>query len=206
VGHLQHADLLQVDAGADAAAAQDALVHVAHHGMAGLVHLVPRLVGMPEVEPVHSVFPGQVLELAIQVPGAGVAFAVVVGQQQVHDVATGLPHLGGVGLHRDGGGDGVGAGGVQAPLPLDLHQADATHAGDAQVLVVAQGGDADVELLGRLQDGGAQGHLDPVAVDGDGHLPADGHLIGGRRHLQTAGPLARRRTGDDPAQLLVSHA
>ena len=31
---LQHADLLQVDAGADAAAAEDALVHVADHGVA----------------------------------------------------------------------------------------------------------------------------------------------------------------------------
>ena len=37
---LEHADLLQVDAGADAAAAQDALVHVADDGVARLVHRV----------------------------------------------------------------------------------------------------------------------------------------------------------------------
>ena len=40
---LQHADLLQVDAGADAAAAEDALVHVADDGVARAVDLVPRL-------------------------------------------------------------------------------------------------------------------------------------------------------------------
>ena len=34
VDGLQHADLLQVDAGADAAAAEHALVHVADHGVA----------------------------------------------------------------------------------------------------------------------------------------------------------------------------
>ncbi len=43
VDGLEHADLLQVDAGAHAAAAADALVHVAHHGVAGEVGVVLRL-------------------------------------------------------------------------------------------------------------------------------------------------------------------
>jgi hypothetical protein len=76
---LQHADLLQVDAGADAAPAEHALVHVADHGVAGAVDLVAALLQVAEAEEIHAVFHGQRLKLAVLVAAAGVAFAVVIG-------------------------------------------------------------------------------------------------------------------------------
>ena len=47
---LEHADLLQVDAGAHAAAAADALVHVAHDRVARVVDLGDRRLGVAEAE------------------------------------------------------------------------------------------------------------------------------------------------------------
>ena len=64
---LQHAHLLQVDAGPHAAAAKDALVHVADHGVARGVDRVPRLGHVAEAEKVHAIFRGQRLEFAVAV-------------------------------------------------------------------------------------------------------------------------------------------
>ena len=68
-------------------------------------------------------------------------------------------------LHLDRRGDRVAARRLQRPLPFDLDHADAAHAGQAQVLVVAERGDADAQLLGGLEDRRAQRHRDRVAVD-----------------------------------------
>ena len=56
---LEHADLLQVDAGAHAAAAEDALVHVALDRVAGVVDLERGLVGVAEAEEVDAVLLGR---------------------------------------------------------------------------------------------------------------------------------------------------
>ena len=173
VDGLQHAHFLHVDAGAHAAAAADALVHVAHDRVARVVH-GHGLFHVAEAEAVDPVLLGQRLELAVAVAHAGVAVAAVLGEQQVEHVPAGDPHRLGVGVDLDGRGDGVGAGGLQGPLPLDLHHADAADAGDLEVGVVAQGGDAHADALGRLEDGGAQGHLGLDAVDGDRDGGPDG--------------------------------
>ena len=90
---LEHADLLQVDAGAHAAAAADALVHVAHDGVARAVDLETRLLGVAEAEAVDAVLLGQRLQLAVAVAHAGVALAVVLAEQQVEHVPARHAHL-----------------------------------------------------------------------------------------------------------------
>ena len=79
---LQHADLLEVDARADAAAAEDALVDVPHDGVAGRVDLVARRLGAAEAVVIDAVLRGQRLEFAMIVPHAGAAVAHVEGRSR----------------------------------------------------------------------------------------------------------------------------
>ncbi len=173
VGGLQHPHLLHVDAGAHATAAADALVHVADDRVARVVH-GHGVLHVAEAELVDAVLLGQGLQLAVAVADAGVAVAAVLGEQQVEHVAAGDAHRLGVGVDLDGRGDGIGARGLQVALPLHLDHADAADAGDFQVGVVAEGGDAHAQALGRLEDGGAHGHLGLDAVDGHRDGGADG--------------------------------
>ncbi len=172
VDGLQYPHLLHVDAGAHAAAAADALVHVPHDRVARFVH-GHRLLHVAEAEPVDPVLLGQSLQLAVAVADARVAVAAVLGEQQVEHVTAGDAHRLGIGVDLDGRGDGVGTRGLEGPLPLYLHHADAADTGDLEVGVVAQGGDADPDALGRLEDGGAHGHLGLDAVDGHMDRGAD---------------------------------
>ncbi len=72
-------------------------------------------------------------------------------------------------------GDRVGAGGLQRALALDLDHADAAHAGDLEVRVVAERGDVDADGLGGVAGWCMpKGTLVSIAVDGDGHVRADG--------------------------------
>ena len=155
---LEHADLLQVDAGAHAAPAADALVHVAHDRVARGVDR-RRLLGVAEAEEVDAVLLGQGLELAVAVALAGVAVAVVLGEQQVEHVAARQAHLRRVGVDLHLVGHREGAGRLQSALALDLDHADPADAGHVEVGVVAEGGDVDADVLGRLQDGRAERHL-----------------------------------------------
>ena len=172
VGGLQHAHFLHVDAGAHTTAAADALVHVAHYRVAGIVH-GHRELYVAEAELVDPVLLGQGLQLAVAVAYAGVAVAAVLAQQQVENVAAGYAHRFGVGVHLERRGYGVGARGLQVALPLHLYHADAADARHFEVGVVAQGGYAHAQALGRFEDGGAHGHLGLYAVYGDRDSRAD---------------------------------
>ena len=143
--HFQHAHLLQVDARADAAAAEDALVHVADHRVARRVDLVSRLVHVAEAERIDAVLGGQRLQLAVLVAAAGVAVAVVAGQQQIDDVPPGPPHLGRVGADLDRRGDRIAARGLQGPLSVDLDDAHPADPRQAKVLMVAERRDANAQ-------------------------------------------------------------
>ena len=182
-GHFQHADLLQINAGAHAAAAEDALVHVAHDGVAGAVNLKAGFIGMPEAEEVYAVLLGQRLQLAVVVAGAGVAFPIVLREQQVEDVPPGLAHLAGVRADGDGRGDGISAGCLKCPLPLHLDGTDAADAGHTEILVIAQRRNVNVQLLRGLQNRGAHRHLDLLVVNCDRDGRADGLLVLGRGEL-----------------------
>ena len=189
---LQHAHLLQVDAGPHAAAAKDALVHVADHGVAGGVDRVPRPGHVAEAEKVHAIFRGQRLEFAVAVAGAGVTLAIVAAQEQVEDVAAGAADLGRMGGHADGRRDRVAARRLQGPLLIDLHDADPADPRQAQVFVKAERGDANLKFSGGFQDRRSQGHGDRAAVDGHRDLLAQrlGMLeqLGGPRALTGGGP------------------
>ena len=202
---LQHAHLLQVDAGPHAAAAEDALVHVADHGVAGGVDRVPRLGHVAEAEEVHAVFRGQRLQLAVVVARAGVTLAVVAGQEQVEDVPAGTADLGRMGVHADRRRDRVAARRLQRPLPIDLHDADPADPRQAQVFVKAERGDADLQFAGGLQDRRSQGHGDRAAVDGHRDLLAQGlgmlEQFGGPRALAGRGP----RIESDRLKFLIHH-
>ena len=176
---LEHADFLDVDAGADAAAAADALVHVAHHAVARLVGLEQGLFGMPEGVLGDAVLLGQRLQLAVAVAHAAVALAAVLAEQQLEHVLAGHADLARVRLDVHRVDDREGAGRLQRPLALDLHDAHAADAGHVEVGVVAQRRDGDAGVLGGLEDGHAEGDLGLDAVDGDAHLGADGVRAGG---------------------------
>jgi len=74
---FEHADFLQIDTGADAAPAQDALVQVADHGVARAIHRERCLGRVAEAEEVDTVLLCQRLQLAVVVAAARVALAVV---------------------------------------------------------------------------------------------------------------------------------
>ena len=201
---LEHADLLQVDAGAHAAAAADALVHVAHHGVARQVGLGDRIVRMPEGELADAVLLGERLQLAVAVAHAAVALAVVLAEQQLEHVAARQPHLAAVRVDAHLVGDREGARRLQRALALDLDHADAAHAGDVEVGVVAQRRDADAGALGGLQDGGAEGHLGLVAVDGDRDQGADRVRAGRGEHAPVL--LRERRAMDGGGGIAHAHS
>ncbi len=171
---LEHPDFLDVDAGAHAPAAADALVHVAHHGVARVVRLGQRLLRVTEGELGDAVLLGERLQLAVAVAHAAGALAVVLAQQKLQHVPARLADLAVMRVDLHLIDDREGAGRLQRALTLHLHDADAAHAGHVQVRVVAQRGDVDAHAAGCLEDGGPERDLGLDAVDGDAHLGADG--------------------------------
>ena len=119
------------------------------------------LVGVAEAEEVDAVLRRQRLQLAVVVALAGVALAVVRARAAGRARAPArLADLARVGVDLDRRRDRVGARRLQRPLALDLDHAHPAHAGHAQVLVVAERRDADAELLGGVEDRGAERHRD----------------------------------------------
>ena len=161
-------DALDLRADPHAAAAEDALLAVADDRVAGEVQgePFPPALEVPRAD-AHRV--GQVLQLAVAVALAGLAIHGVIVQQQLDDVAAGLADFGRVGLHLHPFPDLDAARGHVVAHVLDVHDADAAGAGQAQVGMVAEPGDADAQLLGRLHDRRALGDRDCVAVDGQGY-------------------------------------
>ena len=79
---------------------------------------------------------------------------------------AGLAHAAGVGADLHALGDRHRAGGGQVLRAFHLDDADAAGADGLQPLDVAQRGDADAGLAGRVQDRGALGNFDGDVVDG----------------------------------------
>ena len=181
---FEHADFLDVDARAHAAAAQDALVHVADDRIARLVFRHLRLGHVPEPVEVDAVLLGQRLQLAVVVALAAVALAVVRREQQVEDVPPRLAHLARVRLHFQRAGNRERAGRLQRPLPFHLDHADAAHARHAQVGVVAQRRYPHADPLRGVEHRRAHRHLDVGPVDGDRDLAANQlHHVAAHVHL-----------------------
>ncbi len=203
VDGFEDADLLQVDAGAHAAAAADALVHVAHDRVARVVDDGYRLVGMAEAELGDAVLLGQGLQFAVAVALAGVALAVVLGEQQLEHVPACETHAAAVGVDGHLVGHREGAGGLQGALAFDFDHADAADTGHVEVGMVAESGDVDPDGLGGLQDGRAEGDLGFDAVDAHRDGGADGVGTGRCDH---APRLLRERGAVEAGRCCVGHA
>ena len=175
----EDADALDLAADRDAAPAEDALRGVAVDGGARGVDEVLRLLPLEAAVGDLDLL-AQLLELAVLVPVAGEAVARVVGEHQLVEHLARLLHARGVRLHDHPVADGDRAGGLEAPHPLDLDDADAAGADLVDAFEVAEVRDLDAVVLGRLEDR-------PVALGPHG-LAVDDE-VNGVRHgfLPTAG-------------------
>ena len=160
----QRAHVLPFAADRHAAAALDALAVVAHQGRRGGVDPLAGLFA-GEGDFADAQFGGQGLQLAVVVAVAGLALAVVLGEQQFHHQPPRVANAAAVGgdLHALGGGHG--AGGGQVPRSLDFDDAHPARADVLHPFHVAERGNADPDRLGRLEDGRAFGNLDELVVD-----------------------------------------
>ena len=129
------------------------------------------------VKVVLGVFPGvdvlvvnpevlaELLQLAVAAPDTGEALLFVGGKDQLQVDFAGGKHPLGVGVYLHPLCHRVDTGGHQVPQPLYLHNADAAGADFVDVLQVAQGGDIDGQLPGRLQYRGPLRHRYRKVVD-----------------------------------------
>ena len=181
---LEDADLLQVDAGAHAAPAADALVHVAHDRVARGVDLGHRGVGVAEAELGDAVLLGQGLQLAV-----AVALAASSTRRSARESSSSSTWRrarrtrAAVGVDRHLVGDREGAGrpaAVRWPSTstTQMRQTPATsRSGWLQSVGMWM---PMLSAASRMVD--AEGHLGLDAVDGDGDRGADGVGARGRDH------------------------
>ena len=162
--HVPHAHALDLVADLDAAHALDALVLHPDHGIGVVVGGLAQIVDIAAGGQVIVV--AELLELAVSAAGAGGALDVVLAQQQLQVDPAGLTDPGRVGVDHHAVPDHVVAGGDETGLALHLHHADAAGADLVDVLQVAQGGDVDAGLPGRLQNGVIGRYRDGFVVDG----------------------------------------
>ena len=160
----QVVNALDFRAHADASAAEHALLAVADDRMARQFEREPLSPALEMPRP-HAHRIGQVLQLAVAVALAGLAIHVVIVQEQFDDVAPGLADGGRVGLHLHPFPDLRTARGHVKAHALHVDDAHAARAGQAQVGMVAEPGDADPQLLGRLHDRRAGIDLEWRVVD-----------------------------------------
>ena len=108
---------------------------------------------------------GNVLQRAVAVAETGGAFAVVLGEDELHGVAPVTADLGAVGVDHHALFHHVVAGGDQPLLAFQLHHAHAAGGDLVDFLQKAKLGDCNVILRGRLHDGRALGRADGQPVN-----------------------------------------
>jgi len=101
--------------------------------------------GLPE-----CLAPGQTLELAFQIPGAGQAFEGMGGKEQFHGESAGLLHFRRVRMNDQPFPGRENAGGLKISVSFDLYQTYPAGADRLYFGEVAQGGDANVGGSGRF--------------------------------------------------------
>ena len=160
-GKVDHAHPLDLFAGPHAVAAQDALVRIADQRDAGIIDRL-RFVGGAKPHVVDSQAARQILKLAVGALGTGRAILLVVGQDQFQGDFPQLPDLVGVRANAQAGFRQRRATGHHAAA-LDIDQAEPARAVDAQLRVVAEGGDFNPGLPRQFQKV-------PFAVDRHNHV------------------------------------
>ena len=163
---IQNAHTAQVAAGAHAAAAQHAAVHVVDEQGVALVHLHALGAGT-HTGVVGADVLNEGLQLAVAVLGAGGAVLGVTAQQQLQSqgaqlaqtLALGADDQTVLGLQQAGLGDAL--------LTVHFHHAQTAGAVLGQVGVMAQVGDVNTGVQSAVQNVFAVGHVQLDAVDGN---------------------------------------
>ena len=169
-------------AGAHAARADDAFRGVIGEVRVGLVLRHPVVVGATVRLGEHMVLTlitvahvtqadraGHVLQFAIAIGGAGQAVQRMVGDVQLHHALAQLLQPFSLGVHDKAVHRRRGAGGWRAGAALDLDQAEPAGAERVDHVGGAEFWNLRAGLHRRAHDGGALGHGDAVAVDGERH-------------------------------------
>ena len=153
---------------AHTAAALDALAAVAgQRGRRGVdppAGLLARVGDLADAQ-----FRGQGLQFAVLVAVAGLALAVVLGEEQFDDGPAGLADAPGVGPHLHALAGGHRAGGHEVPRPFHFDHADAASPNRLQPFDVAERGNPHASLLRGRKDRGAFGDFDGDVVDREGY-------------------------------------
>ena len=138
-------------AGCHAAAAQDALVVVAHHMRRGIVDGVA-LAAADEAHAVDAVVAAELLQLTVGAAHAGQTVLVVGGKQQLQVRLAGRLHFFAVCHDLHAFIDGVHTRGDQAARAFDLHNADTARTDLVDLFQIAQGRNLNAHAVGRFQD------------------------------------------------------
>ncbi len=156
---------LRFVAGGHAAAAEDALVVVAHDGGGFVIYLVLVALALKLVAVFHAQLQRQLLQFAVLATHAAEALFIVVGENQLQNHLARLAYLGRVGAHHHAVARLQHAGRLQGAA-AGVHHAHAAGANLVQILEEAQRGDTDLGLTRCLQHRGALGHNHLHVVDG----------------------------------------
>ena len=151
-------------AGGDAAHAVDALVVVSDDVRGGGVDGEHEVLALEAVF-VDAVTQRELLKFAVVVALAGEALLLVLAQDELERHLAALAALFGVGAHLHAFGDGIDARGDEPSRARCLDEAHTAGAHAADVFEVAEGGDLDVRLARRFEDGRPLGHADGDIID-----------------------------------------
>ncbi len=151
---------------AHAAVAEDAALAVDRDQRRELERLAEVALGLDEARGARAPAVGDVLERALAALVAHRAVERVVDEQELDHGALGLVHAGGLRVHDHAVLDRRRAARLQLRDPLDLDQAHAAGADRlAELGLVAEDGDLDVAVLGRVDQHQVLGRRDLAAVD-----------------------------------------
>ncbi len=181
-GDRQGEGALDFLAGTHAAVADDALARVVLEigvgNVLGFIQVIGAFVAVAHFAQAH--LPRHGLQFAVAVGRACQAVQRVIGNVQLHHVASQRGELGGLRANHHAFGYRGGAGGRVAAHAIDLHQAHAAGAERLQAVGGAEFGNGGAEQGRGTHDRGAGGDADFAPVDGQ----ADLHVAFARRGAQ----------------------
>ena len=163
----ERTDRLHLVAGRHATAAFDAFAVITHKcGRA----FIDRVRGLDPAIPdgADIEFKGEGLQLAVIVPFAGLAVAVVFGKQELDNRAPRFTHALRVRMHFHSFGGRHDTGGDERLCAFDLHDADAARADRLHVFEIAESGNIDTGLARGVKYGRTFGNGDGNGIDGKG--------------------------------------
>ena len=159
------ANALQLGAGCHTAAAEDTLVVVPVHMYCRVIHFILDILTGIVLLIIHLEFPAELLQLTAACTHAGQTLLGMGGEDQFQGFSSGFEYTGAGGADLHTLGYRVNAGSYQAAGTLDFYHTDTAGADLIDLLEIAQGGNMNSGIPGRLQDCAAGGHGILLAVD-----------------------------------------